>query len=206
MSNWFKRNGIHFAIFGIFLAICFFYFTPAFQGKALNQGDVLRAQSTQKEIMDVKDKTGKSPLWTNSMFSGMPAFQVWVPFPSNVTTYVVNTLKTVFPNPVDTVLLLLLGTYFLLSVLKLNPWLAAAGAIAFAFSSYNFILIDAGHANQVYAIAFFCAHHCQYTHYVKRTIPVRCRPYRIFSGYGNSLQPHSNDLLFVAGLNYLRLY
>ncbi|MFD1256973.1 YfhO family protein [Mucilaginibacter terrae] len=155
MSNWFKRNGIHFAIFGIFLAICFFYFTPAFQGKALNQGDVLRAQSTQKEIMDVKDKTGKAPLWTNGMFSGMPSYQVWAPYSSNITTYVVSTLKAVFPNPVDTVLLLLLGTYFLLSVLKLNPWLAAAGAIAFAFSSYNFILIDAGHANQVFAIAFF---------------------------------------------------
>jgi hypothetical protein len=155
MSNWFKRNGIHFAIFGIFLALCFFYFTPAFQGKALNQGDVLRAQSTQKEIMDVKDKTGKAPLWTNGMFSGMPSYQVWAPYPSNITTYVVSTLKAVFPNPVDTVLLLLLGTYFLLSVLKLNPWLSAAGAIAFAFSSYNFILIDAGHANQVFAIAFF---------------------------------------------------
>jgi hypothetical protein len=155
MSNWFKRNGIHFAIFGIFLAICFFYFTPVFQGKVLNQGDVIRAQSTQKEIMDVKAKTGKAPLWTNSMFGGMPSYQVWAPYPSNITTYVVSTLKTVFPNPVDTVLLLLLGTYFLLSVLRLNPWLSAAGAIAFAFSSYNFILIDAGHANQVFAIAFF---------------------------------------------------
>ncbi|MVN90251.1 YfhO family protein [Mucilaginibacter aquatilis] len=155
MSNWFKRNGIHFAIFGVFLAICFVYFTPAFQGKALNQGDVMRAQATQKEIMDVKEKTGKAPLWTNSMFSGMPAFQVWVPFPSNVTTYIIDVLKTVFPNPVDTVLILLMGTYFLLSVLRLNPWLAAAGAIAFTFSTYNFILIDAGHANQVYAIALF---------------------------------------------------
>ncbi|WP_311949648.1 hypothetical protein [Mucilaginibacter terrae] len=155
MSNWFKRNGIHFAIFGVFLAMCFVYFTPAFQGKALNQGDVMRAQATQKEIMDVKEKTGKAPLWTNSMFSGMPSYQVWAPYPSNVTTYVVDTLKTIFPNPVDTVLLLLMGTYFLLSVLRLNPWLAAAGAVAFTFSTYNFILIDAGHANQVYAIAFF---------------------------------------------------
>jgi hypothetical protein len=155
MSNWFKRNGIHFAIFGIFLVLCFLYFTPAFQGKALTQGDVIRAQSTQKEIMDIKAQTGKAPLWTNSMFGGMPAFQVWVGFPSNVTTYVINVLKAVFPNPVDTVLLLLMGTYFLLSVLKLNPWLAAAGAISFAFSTYNFILIDAGHANQIYAIAFF---------------------------------------------------
>ncbi len=155
MNNWFKRNSTHLIIIGIFAVISFFYFTPVFQGKVLSQGDVTRAQATQKEIMDVKEKTGKAPLWTNSMFSGMPAYQIWVPFPSNVTTYVVKTLKAVFPNPVDTVLLYMLGAYLLLCVLGLNPWLAAAGALGFAFSSYNFILIDAGHANQAYAIAFF---------------------------------------------------
>lgn len=154
MNNWFKQNGIHLAIIGIFFAICFVYFTPAFQGKVLNQGDVLRAQATQKEIMDyhARDTT---ILWTNQMFGGMPAFQIWVPYPHNITTYVFNALKTVFPTPIDTVLLLLLGAYLLFCVLKLNPWLAAAGAIAFTFSSYNIILLDAGHANQAFAIAFF---------------------------------------------------
>jgi hypothetical protein len=63
--------------------------------------------------------------------------------------------KAAFPNPVDTVLILLIGTYFLFTVLKMNPWLAAAGAVAFTFSSYNIILLVAGHSNQAYAIAFF---------------------------------------------------
>jgi hypothetical protein len=155
MGNWFKRNGTHFAIIGIFIAICFFYFTPVFQGKTLLQGDVIQAQSMQKEIMDVKEQTGKAPLWTNAMFGGMPAYQIWVPYPSNITTYVVSGLKAAFPNPLDTVLLYLLGAYLFFSVLRLNPYLAAAGALAFAFSSYNFIYIAAGHANQAYAIAFF---------------------------------------------------
>ncbi|QJD95133.1 YfhO family protein [Mucilaginibacter robiniae] len=155
MSNWFKRNGIHLAIIGVFIALGFFYCAPVFQGKALFQSDVMQAQGMQREIMSVKEKTGKAPLWTNSMFGGMPAYQIWVPYPTNVTTYVISTLKAVFPNPVDTILLYLVGAYFLLCVLRLNPWLAAAGAIAYAFSSYNFIIIDAGHANQAYAIAFF---------------------------------------------------
>jgi hypothetical protein len=94
-------------------------------------------------------------LWTNQIFGGMPAFQIWAPYPDNLTTHVVSALKTIFPNPIDTVLLLLLGTYFLFIVLKLNPWLAAAGAVAFTFSSYNIILLVAGHSNQVFAIAFF---------------------------------------------------
>jgi hypothetical protein len=113
------------------------------------------AQGMQKEIMDIKAKDGKGPLWTNSMFGGMPAFQIWVQYPNNVTTYVISFFKTVFPNPIDTVLLYLLGAYLLFCVLRMNPWLAAAGAIAFAFSSYNFQIIDAGHSNKAMAIAFF---------------------------------------------------
>jgi len=155
MNNWFKRNGIHLAIIGIFIALCFVYFSPALKGKALYQSDVLMAQGMQKEIMDFKAKDGKGPLWTNSMFGGMPAFQIWVQYPNNVTTYVISFFKTVFPNPIDTVLLYLLGAYLLFCVLRMNPWLAAAGAIAFAFSSYNFQIIDAGHSNKAMAIAFF---------------------------------------------------
>jgi hypothetical protein len=154
MNNWFKQNGMHFAIIGIFLAICFFYFTPAFNGKTLGQSDVVGAQSTQKEINDYRAK-GETILWTNQIFGGMPAYQIWAPYSANVTTWVVKATKAAFPNPVDTVLILLIGTYFLFTVLKMNPWLAAAGAVAFTFSSYNIILLVAGHSNQAYAIAFF---------------------------------------------------
>jgi hypothetical protein len=154
MNNWFKRNGIHFAIIGIFLAICFFYLTPAFQGKTFQQNDVSRAHSTQKEIMDYRAKD-TTILWTDQVLGGMPAFQIWAPYPNNITTELFNYIKAVFPDPVAIMLLLLIGAYFLFCVLKLNPWLAAAGAVAVAFSSYNVIYIVAGHPSQALAIAFF---------------------------------------------------
>jgi len=156
MNNWFKRNSTHLIVVAILIAISYaYFFSPLMQGKSLSQSDVVQAQGSQKEIMDVLAKTGHAPLWTNSMFGGMPTYQIWMQLPYSITTYGVEFMKAVFPNPVDTVILLLLGAYLLFCVLKLNPWLAAAGAIAFAFSSYNFILIYAGHANQIYAIAFF---------------------------------------------------
>lgn len=154
MNNWFKRNSIHFLIAAIFLVVCFLYFTPAFQGKTLGQADVVGAQSTQKEINDYRAKD-TTILWTNQIFGGMPAYQIWAPYPSNVASTIIKTLIAVFPNPIYDVLLLLFGTYFLFGVLKLNPWLAAAGSIAFTFSSYNIILLVAGHSNQALAIAFF---------------------------------------------------
>jgi hypothetical protein len=154
MNNWFKRNGIHFLIAGIFIIICFIYFTPAFQGKTLGQSDVIGAQSTQKEINDYKAKD-TTILWTNQIYGGMPTFQIWAPYPDNITTGIVNVLVAAFPSPLYIIFLLLFGSYFLFSVLKLSPWIAAAGAVAFTFSSYNIILVQAGHTNQIFAIAFF---------------------------------------------------
>ena len=154
MKDWFNRNSTHFIVTALFVAICFIYFNPAFLGKSLGQNDVTRAQSTQTEINEYKEK-GETILWTNQIHGGMPTFQIWAPYPDNITTWIVNGINYTFPKPVGTVLLLMFGTYLLFSVLKLKPWLAATGAIAFTFSSYNIILLAAGHANQVFAIAFF---------------------------------------------------
>jgi len=155
MNNWFKNNGTHIAIIAIFVVICFAYFSPVLQGKAPSQSDVIQSQAMQKEIMDVKAQTGTAPLWTNQMFGGMPAFQIWVPYAYNGATYGIALITKALPNPVGTVLLLLVGAYFLFIVLKVNPWLAAAGAIAFTFTTYNFVLISSGHSSKALAIGFF---------------------------------------------------
>ncbi|MBV8389481.1 MAG: YfhO family protein [Mucilaginibacter sp.] len=154
MNNWFKKNGVHFIVIAILSVVCFIYFAPAFQGKTLGQTDVIGAQSTQKEINDYRARD-TTILWTNQIFGGMPAYQIWAQYPSNVTTWLVQGLVNTFPDPLYNIFLLIFGAYFLFTVLKLNPWLAAAGSIAFAFSSYNIILLVAGHSNQAFAISFF---------------------------------------------------
>ncbi len=155
MNNWFNKNGIHLAILAAFVVICFVYFSPVLQGKAPAQSDVIQSKAMQKEIMEYKDKDGKGPLWTNQMFGGMPAYQIWVEYAYNGATYGIALITRVLPNPIGTVLLLLIGAYFLFITLKVNPWLAAAGAIAFAFTTYNFVLIATGHSNKALAIGFF---------------------------------------------------
>jgi len=155
MNNWFNKNGIHLAIIAIFVVITFAYFSPVLQGKAPAQSDVIQSQAMQKEIMDFKEKDGKAPLWTNQMFGGMPAYQIWVPYAYNGATYGIALITKALPNPTGTVLLLLFGAYFLFIVLKVNPWLAAAGAIAFTFTTYNFVLIASGHSSKALAIGFF---------------------------------------------------
>ncbi|OFV21222.1 MULTISPECIES: YfhO family protein [Sphingobacterium] len=154
MKNWFKANSAHLIVIAIFIALVFFYFTPVWQGKTLAQSDVVQAQAAQKELFDFKAKDGKAPLWTNSMFGGMPTYQIWQENENNIGTYFLKAVKFAFPSPMDTVLFYLLGAYFLFSVLRIKPWLAAVGAIAIAFTSYNFIYIEAGHITRANAIAF----------------------------------------------------
>lgn len=154
MKTWFNKNAIHLAIIGLFVVLCFIYFPSAWQGKELYQHDVLQAKAGQKEILDIQKRDGDLPLWTNSMFGGMPTYQVLIDLPNNVGTYIMRAFKTLFPHPIDVVLLYLLGAYLLFNVMRVKPWLSALGAIAFAFTSYNFIYIEAGHSSKAYAIAF----------------------------------------------------
>src|SRR5690606_27852139 len=118
------------------------------------QHDVVQAAGSQQEIFTYKDKDGHAPQWTNSMFGGMPTYQIWYQHTHNIATYITPLLRSLFPQPADVILLFLLGSYFLLSVLRIRPWLAAVGAIAISFSSYNFIYIEAGHITKAYALAY----------------------------------------------------
>ncbi|MBD1431719.1 YfhO family protein [Sphingobacterium sp. DN00404] len=154
MKQWFKENTTHFIIIAICIALVFFYFSPIFGGKTLVQSDVVQAVGSQKELFDYKEKDGHAPNWTNAMFGGMPTYQIWYEHANNITTYINRGISRIFPAPTDIVLLYLLGGYFLFSVLRIKPWLAAVGAVALAFTSYNFIYIEAGHLNKAYAIAY----------------------------------------------------
>ena len=154
MKNWFKENQNHLIIIGIFLLLVVFYFSPVWQGKTLLQSDVMQARGSQKEIFDFREKDGNTPLWTNSMFGGMPTYQIWYDHANNIGSHIGPAIRALFPPPADVLLLFLLGGYFLFSVLKMRPWLAAVGAVALAFSSYNFIYVEAGHISKAYAIAY----------------------------------------------------
>jgi hypothetical protein len=138
----------------IFLLVTFIYFNPVFQGSSLRQGDIMHFQGMAKEIVDYREKTGEEALWTNSMFGGMPAYQISVKYNANLVKYVDQALGFGFPRPVNIVFLYFLGFFILLITLRVNPWLAIVGALAYGFSSYFFIIIEAGHNSKAHAIAY----------------------------------------------------
>ncbi|MFO7646119.1 MAG: hypothetical protein R6W95_17180, partial [Desulfosarcina sp.] len=138
----------------IFFLVIIIYFVPILEGKKLSSSDMVHFKGMSKEIVDYREKTGEDPLWTNNMFGGMPAYQISVKYDKNLMTYVHRALRLNFHLPVGMVIIYLLGFYFLLRVLQVNPWLSIAGAIGFAFSSYLFIILEAGHTSKAYAIGY----------------------------------------------------
>lgn len=140
-----------------FIAISIFYFSPVLDGKTLNQSDIVQYKGSSKEIADYRDKTGQEPLWTNSMFGGMPAYQISTKYDSNFIPVINKIFMLGLPYPANILFLLLISFFLLLVVLRVNPWLALVGAIAFAFSSYFYIAIEVGHNAKTIAVAYMPA-------------------------------------------------
>ena len=138
----------------VFLLITLAYFSPLLEGKKMFQSDIVNHQGVSKEIADFRAQTGQEPLWTNSMFGGMPAYQISVKYKTNLIGYLDNILTLGLPHPANLVFLYFLGFFILLLVMKADPWLSLVGAIAFAMSSYFFIILEAGHNSKAHAIGY----------------------------------------------------
>lgn len=134
--------------------ITFAYFHPLLDGKKLLQSDITHWKGMSKEIVDFRAKTGDEPLWTNSMFGGMPAYQISVKHDSNLLRFFDSLFTLGLPHPAGLVFLYFIGFYILLVSLRVNPWLAIAGGLAFAFSSYFLIILEAGHNSKAHAIGY----------------------------------------------------
>lgn len=157
MSDFIKKNrhvlSILLAIVG-FAIITLVYFSPLLQGKRIKQHDIDMYIGMSKEISDFREETGEQTLWTNSMFGGMPAWNVSVNQNSNLMTYVNKILSVGFPHPVGAVFISMLGFFILLMVLNAGTWVSFIGALAYGLSSYLFIVLGAGHNSKAMAMAY----------------------------------------------------
>ena len=150
----FKSALPHLVSILVFLIIAFMYFQPALEGKQYRKSDSTHAWGAKKEIIDFREKTGEDALWTNSMFGGMPSYQINVDYQAKDMYTFKQMMELYTPDPVKFLILYMLGFYILLISLRVNPWLSIAGAIAYAFSTYFIIIIGAGHLWKVNALAF----------------------------------------------------
>lgn len=160
MQFQFKEVKQHILALAVFLLLSVVYFAPmVFNGKVLQQSDLASVKGMTNELDryygDKQEVEGGVAAWTGSMFSGMPTYNIKVyGAPGNYLRYVEAPVKQLGYFGPAIILAALLSFYFLMCVMGMQFWLALAGAIAYAFASYNIIIIDVGHITKAYTIAY----------------------------------------------------
>ena len=140
----------------LFAVISFAYFFPAdIEGRILYRHDSSAGRGAGQEATEYQQRTGERTRWTNALFSGMPNYQLAPSYNSMSTLQKVEKAYHLWlPENVWFVFAYLLGFYILLRAFDFRQYLAALGAVVWAFSSYFFIIIAAGHLWKVMALAY----------------------------------------------------
>ena len=140
----------------LFAVISFVYFYPAVtEGRILAQHDAVAGIGAGQEAKEFHERTGETTRWTNALFGGMPTYQLAPSYGSSkLLNYVQNLYHLFLPTYVWYVFVMLLGFYILLRAFNFKVWMSALGAIIWAFSSYFFIIIAAGHIWKFVTLAY----------------------------------------------------
>jgi len=150
-----NKNLVYIAISIVaFLVLAFLYSTPVFTGKQLFQHDIVQYRGGAKELIDYRESFDKETYWSDSMFGGMPTYQMGSRFDGDIIKKVDSYLN-ILPRPVNYLFLLFAG-FFLLGMVAVRNWkYALLGATFFGLSTYFYIIIAAGHNGKVNTIEYF---------------------------------------------------
>lgn len=154
----FQKLVPHLIVLGIFIVVSFVFCYPVLQGDKLLAHDTYSWMGMSKEGRDYYNKTGENPLWANNMFGGMPQTMVYIEYKNNwfqKLSHIIQGVTVGEPtNPAMFFLLAMVSFYVLMCAMRIPRWLGVIGSLAFAFSSYNPIIIVAGHGTKMLDIAF----------------------------------------------------
>ena len=144
----------HLAAAALFIVLIFAYFPELLDNKSLRMDDIEQHKGMSNELADFRERTGEEAIWTNAMFGGMPGYLVSVVYHGNLLGHVATAMKLGLPRPADSMFVLMIGMYFLLLTLRVRQPLAILGAAAYCFTSYNLLIMEAGHMSKVDAISW----------------------------------------------------
>lgn len=141
-----------------FLAVALIYCAPIMNGKVLQAGDVNNWKGAAHEVQEFAKETGETSWWTNSMFGGMPTYQITGKLQSyTVVSYLSNIAHCFMTGDWAVIGLLFayfFGFFLLLRCFGVNPWISIAGGFAIGLSTYFLLIIPAGHITKAMAIGF----------------------------------------------------
>lgn len=154
-SPFLKKALPHILAILVFLVVAIVYCKPALEGLVVNQHDTLGYKGMAQQSLEYKDKYGHFPLWTESMFGGMPAYNIAIGQQSKITPgYLIYVLTLWLPAPISYFFAACVCMYILCMVLRINPLISILASLAYAYATYDPIIIAVGHVTKMQAIAY----------------------------------------------------
>ncbi|HMH24215.1 MAG TPA: YfhO family protein [Puia sp.] len=139
----------------IFWIVAVVYCKPALEHKIVSQVDMLGYKGMFQQSAEFKEKYGHYPLWTESTFSGMPTYNIAIEAKPNIVPGWLSRILTLgMPKPISFFLLACVTFYFLAMVMGVNPWIGVLSALAYAWSTYDPIIVMVGHETKMLAIGY----------------------------------------------------
>ena len=138
----------------ILFLVNYIYFLPQFQGKQVLQGDIVSYNGAYVEIGKYWESKGEQLFWPNAMFGGMPTFMIGVTLNSFYLEWIPRILQFDIGYPMGVFLAQMIAFYIMMSVMGIHPLIGIIGAIAFGFTTNNFVLFEAGHNSKLGTIIF----------------------------------------------------
>ena len=147
------KSGPYILAVVLFLLISVIYFSPVLEGKKLQSSDGTQFQGMAKEIVDYRQATGKEALWSNNMFSGMPAYLTSTLYSGELISKIQKSI-TAISQPVMILTFSFLFFFILCILLDIGVWTAFAASLAYGFMTFTFVVMVTGHATKAHALTY----------------------------------------------------
>ena len=155
LKNFLKTALPHLIAVIVFAIVAIVYCKPALEGKVLQQSDITQFKGMAQDALQYREQYGHTPLWTNSMFGGMPTYQITGVVGYAYSIGILDRLFTLYlPEPISLFFLASICFYFLAQVLGFNSIISIVGALAYSYATYNPIIVTVGHITKMHAIAY----------------------------------------------------
>ena len=148
-----RKSGPYLLAIVLFLIISVSYFSPVLEGKKLQSSDGIQFKGMSKEIVDYREATGKEALWSNNMFSGMPAYLTSTLYSGEIISKIQKSV-TAISQPVMILSFSFIFFFILCILLDIGVWAAFAASLAYGFMTFSFAVMVAGHLTKAHSLTY----------------------------------------------------
>ena len=138
----------------VFAVVAVIGFAPQLEGKVLPQHDIRQFDGMSRDIRECRAEFDEDPQWTGAMFSGMPAYQINIKYPSQIIKRAIDGVQSLFASPASMVFFAMVAAFVMALLMGMSAWVGLIVGLAYGLSTYFFLIIGAGHITKMWALVY----------------------------------------------------